>query len=106
MQNVNATESVQQLRDQINKELQEMAKLQEEIRAHEAEATKLKIEIPQLQKQIDLDKHKLQENDRDLPRLKIKLLDLQREKLKLQGEMTSIQNSFRDSLRNQSIKLH
>jgi hypothetical protein len=107
MQNMNATESVRHLQEQIGKEMQEMAKLQEQIRACETDDAKMKTEIPRLQKETYADEQKLRENESTLlPKLKVKLAELQREKMKLQSDFSLAQKSLQDGLRNQSIKLH
>ena len=103
---LNAAESIKDVQKQISEEVAEMAKLQEEIRAHEAKALNLKLEIPKLQREIEVDKRQLYEAETSIPKLKSHLAEIQREKLGLQSQLTQVQKALQDGLRSQGIKLH
>jgi hypothetical protein len=98
MQNLNASETVLHLQQAIKKEVDEMLKLQESIRSKETDESEKKMEIPQLQKKLETDKHDIYQDERDIPKLKSKLAELQREKLRLQGEIMSAQKAIQDGM--------
>ncbi len=102
----NATEMIQQLHQQLTEEMREVATLQEQLRTDETKDTHLKQEIPQLQKQVEIDKHELFAVEADMPKIRAKIVQLQREKAKLQKELADAQHSLQDNIRKTNMKTH
>lgn len=103
--NSNASETMRHLQDQIRKEMEEISQIQREITEKHEDASKRRAEIPQLQKKLDEDRHEIYVDETTEVKLKSKLAELQREKLKLQNEVNATQRSFQDNVRKMNQKL-
>ena len=96
---LNVTETIRQLEQQMKKTVDELRELNEELVQKMAEEGKLKQEIPSLQKEVEVDKHRLYEVDTSIPALKSKIALKQREHIKYQHDIAEIQKASLDSLR-------
>ena len=97
MQNSNLTQTIQKLKQDINVEIQEIRETEEKIREIQADETRIKQEMPELRKKLEIAKHDLFVDETDGPKLRGHLQTLQREKLKRQGELTMAMKSLQDN---------
>lgn len=100
----NATETIRHLQSEIQQELHEMQELERELKSKIDEASKFKMEIPQLQRKLEEEKHALYVDEVDVTKLHAQLEKIKREKLALQNNLSIIQKSFQEDLRKMNVK--
>ncbi len=103
---MNIDESLQHLRQEMEKEARELHELQDKLRLATEDATKRQQEIPQLQRKIEEDRHEIYTDGTDADKYKKEIARLQREKLLHQNALNQLQRSTQQAARDHSRLTH
>ncbi len=92
---MNISETIKHLQQELQKETTELHDAQEKLHLAQEDARAKGMEIPLLQKKIEEDRHQIYVDNTDADKLKRHINEVQREKLRHQGEFTDLQNKLR-----------
>lgn len=102
MQKMDTAQTIQHLKQELDKEMSELRELQGKLQQAHEDATKLNQEIPQLQRKIEEDRHQIYVDGSDADKYKKRIAEIQREKLRHQAEINQLNNSFRNDAKEHS----